>query len=174
MVSVYDQTQGYLVDLDFAIRLQTPQMEGKTKDPRTQHFTMSTPFLAIDLLSAMPPPHCHRHVIEAFFWTLLWTVIDYDEGGRNDSIVLDDWHNGTWLQIKETKNGVLVEPLPLLEHITEPWSSLRAILLRMIQLFFEAKRMMTWTTDSDAETAGGVIHYESFMAVLDSALLDTF
>ncbi|KAJ8487171.1 hypothetical protein ONZ45_g14434 [Pleurotus djamor] len=40
------------------------------------------PFMAIDLLAEIPPPHLYRHDLESFLWILLWAMVNYDLKGH--------------------------------------------------------------------------------------------
>src|SRR5258708_21952584 len=60
-------------------------------DPEDVPLTFSTPFLAVDLLTAATPQrHLYRHDLESFYWSFIWIVLDHLQS-KNTKYLLEAW-----------------------------------------------------------------------------------
>jgi len=156
----------YLIDFDFAKDMDEDAPKDTGEDASEAHInshrTMSTPFLAVDLLSNPPPPALYRHDLESFIWCLWWIAVSYLNGKQILTQALQGWYNGNWVDIRNYKRGSMraaaVEETPL----TQNMKSAGPIIERLLPLFGTEYRRK-----SDRESAGQIITWESFEACLD-------
>jgi len=157
----------FLIDFDFA--------KDMDKDPSDAHIkthrTMSTPFLALELLSDPPPQALYRHDLESFVWCLWWIAVSYLNGEQIETHELDGWCNGTWIDIGIHKVGAMQLSVVRSKPLTINMEPARPILERLVSLFEEAynwrSRQYGTQETVDRETAGQIITWETFQARLD-------
>ena len=145
----------FLIDFDFAKDVDRDSSDAHIKT----HRTMSTPFLAIDLLSDPPPPALYHHDLESFVWCLWWIAVSYRNGEQIDTHELDDWSNGKWARIRTNKIGVMQPWAVGISPITINMEPARPILQRLTRLFQTA-----YLQHSTQE----IITNETFQECLDS------
>lgn len=100
MVDAEDNTRGVLVDFDL-----THRNEDRPQPPTSRHRTGTLPFLALDLLQDTDGyPHYHRHDVESFYYVLVWTAGQYNEGvEKTNTSVFQEWCGGTWTSMYNHK-----------------------------------------------------------------------
>ena len=65
--------------------------------------TFSTPFLAVDLLTAATPQrHLYRHDLESFYWSFIWIVLDHLQS-KNTKYLLEAWRKRSRREIALSK-----------------------------------------------------------------------
>src|SRR5260221_13053072 len=156
----------FLIDFDFAKDRDRDSSDAHIKT----HRTMSTPFLALELLSDPPPPALYRHDLESFVWCLWWIAVSYVNGEQIETDELEGWYNGSWTKISISKDGAMQPRAVLSTPLTIYMEPARPILERLIGLFRAAYDWMDRQYDTqeiDRETAGQRITWEKFQACLD-------
>jgi len=89
---------GRLIDLDLYSVSDEAQY-----DPGDVPLTFSTPFLAVDLLTAeTPQPYLYRHDLESFYWSFIWIVLDHLKSTNTKSL-LGGWWKGSKQDIAVAK-----------------------------------------------------------------------
>jgi hypothetical protein len=78
--------EGVLIDFDLASHCD---FYGNAIETSPKERTRTTPFLATDLLTEMPPVHCYRHDLESFLYALVWICTRYHEGRLVNTRELD-------------------------------------------------------------------------------------
>src|SRR5258708_10325387 len=72
-------------------------------DPEDVPLTFSTPFLAVDLLTAATPQrHLYRHDLESFYWSFIWIVLDHLQS-KNTKYLLEAWRKRSRREIAPSK-----------------------------------------------------------------------
>jgi len=146
----------FLIDFDFAKDVDRDLSEAHV----STHRTMSTPFLAVDLLSDSPPPALYRHDLESFYWCLWWIAVSYKNGNQQKTSILEGWYNGKWDDIVAKKLGMMmrVKSTPL----TENMKNAGPILEKLAQLFLDEEKRRKRRVVSPPD----VVTWESFRACL--------
>jgi len=169
-------TQGVLIDLDFAARVDA---HGNPAEGKTFPHAGTLQFRAFELVTLEKPPKAYyRHDLESFFYTLLWIQSHYKGGKRIDSpeaSCYDFDFNRSWESTQSRKRGFLscfnrrgseLIPSPLRDEWLTP----------MRRLFGEALWAKTEAVVShqegrgellDRETFGGRVTYETFAKILE-------
>ena len=160
----------FLIDFDFAKHMDEDVAKGMDKDVFmnmdqdaskghiNSHRTMSTPFLAVDLLCNPPPPTLYRHDLESFVWCLWWIAVSYLNGEQILTQALQGWYNGNWVDLQNYKRGSLRAASVEVTPLTQNMKSAGPIIKRLVEHFGTA-----YTETLDRE----IITWESFEACLD-------
>ena len=138
------------------------------------HRTMSTPFLAVDLLSDPPPPPLYRHDLESFVWCLWWIAVSYLNGEQIQTEELEGWYEKKWSTIRRDKLSMMAPGDARNASLTENMKDARPILERFALLFQDAFRLIAEVAIAspqekkgfDLESVGGLLTWESFQACL--------
>jgi len=162
MVDASRPTQGVLIDLDFAARVDA---RGNPLEGETFPHAGTLQFRAFELVTLEKPPKAYyRHDLESFFYTLLWIQGHYLGGKRIDSpeaTRYDFDFNRSWESTQSSKRGFLL-------CFNRPGSELTATSLRdewlipMRRLFGEALRAKAEAVMSYQEGKGGLLDWETF------------
>ena len=177
MVLPDDPTQGLLIDLDVAARVDE---NGAPLDNFPLPHPGTLAFRAEELVNPNPPTRSlYRHDLESFLYTLVW--ITQSKTDIRPEAQYSDWLGGrswgrSWDDLRGYKSGFLAqgdndEYLPKVDGMTDLLRRLRTIFAQG----FEARRR-TWyfddTTlggmDFDDITFGGMVTFERFTDVLHS------
>ncbi len=168
----------FLIDFDFAI-----QSDQNGLNWIRTHRTMSTPFLAGELLTENAVPARYRHDLEAFFWTFWWISVTYRDGKQIKTKALEGWSRGKGMDIYYQKAG-MISRRPDWKSVptTRNMEGAKPILTLLAKLFRKVYRSLTnkdyislsdieganseEKTAYDDETAGGILTYESFRSCL--------
>jgi hypothetical protein len=104
MVDVRRLWLGVLIDLDFAIKLETT---GKMP-ASLLHRTGTLPFMALDLLHDDDKyPQYHQHDLESFVYLLAWIAARYKDGTEVRKDILNEWCEEGWAALYQYKHGFL-------------------------------------------------------------------
>jgi len=169
MVDASKPTQGVLIDLDFAARVDA---RGNPTEGETFPDAGTLQFRAFELVTLEKPPKAYyRHDLESFFYTLLWIQSHYMDGRRIDSPEASRYDfdfNGSWESTQSRKRGFLScfnrrgsELMPT--SLRDEW------LTPMRHLFGEAviSHQEGRGEPLDQETFGGRVTYETFTNILE-------
>jgi hypothetical protein len=198
IMHMYRNGEDYFVLIDFDLAVRVGQ-DGQPLGPTSRHRTGTLPFMAFDLVNDMylaenaegprsnAIVHCVRHDYESVFWVSLWCAVEIVKEGIEDSKTqrhkrmeyLAEWESGTYKQIANTKNRVLVEPSatrdvplsPSFEHLRNWLKSLHGVFWdgRMRQIQAEHKNTKrNKVTFEQFETWHGAITRET----LEEAMRD--
>ena len=154
MVDASKPTQGVLIDLDFAARVD---VHGNPSEGGTFPHAGTLQFRAFKLVTLEKPPKAYyRHDLESFFYALLWIQNHYEDGKRIDSPEASRYDfefNGSWESTQSNKHGFLLcWDLPIAE--LSPTSLRDQWLTPMRRLFGEALDMETDAAISHKEGRG--------------------
>jgi hypothetical protein len=131
MANFADHSQGILVDLDMAQRVDTPQWREPPAgtDRNTAPVKRgTTAFKALDLLRDGSPQRLrYRHDLESFFYVLVWLVTQYEDGHPvvPPYIDISGWCFGAdrhWSDMYRAKKVFLAsEDLPCKHELARAW-----------------------------------------------------
>ena len=102
-----EEDDGFLIDLDLAIKTSDDQASGAPSKTRTKIF------MAIGALYG--EPHSFMHDLESFFWVLFWICIHCDgldeEGKVKRKVVpqYENWNYAGTEELADSKGGLVIE-----------------------------------------------------------------
>jgi len=155
----------YLIDFDFA---KDVDRDVSGEHIRT-HRTMSTPFIARELLAAQPPSALYRHDLESFVWCLWWIAVSYLNGEQIVTDTLNRWHEGRWHDLYHHKFAIMATSGLASTPLAKNMDPARPILERLLKLFWKAYNWLEEQGNTnlvDRESAGQIITWETFQACL--------
>lgn len=167
MVDAEDPSVGVLIDLDLAVRLK----DAESQAPFRPVPAGTLAFRAIDVLEQGEFAHTlyYRHDLESFFYTLVWILTYHTQGFSRARADLIRWHDSSTLVISDRKRGFLISP-----NFTLPEGPLKPVwLLKLAKLFDDGYKQIESVPPADMTTMGGLITYETFMAILNQFSFDT-
>src|SRR5258708_26319914 len=139
---------GRLIDLDLSSLCD----EKARHDPEDVPLTFSTPFLALDLLTATTPQrHLYRHDLESLYWSFVWIVLEHLRSknakhfleAKNITSLLETWQKGSRQEIADSK-VLLFQPydrdeiFDLLSRDFPSYSRVFNCLIKLTELVTEA------------------------------------
>ncbi|CAE6481567.1 unnamed protein product [Rhizoctonia solani] len=151
----------YLIDADLGKKVD------KLGSPSSNHRTGTLPFMAMDLLVQVPPPHLYRHDLESFFYVLVWICAEDHHGWhRIDSVAgmtreksyflgqynLEDIRLGKFAELKST----WITKLGRLFTVGVAKKTLSTVLRGPVPF--------------DNDTLDGEVTYETFHAAINDSL----
>ena len=176
MVDASKLTQGVLIDLDFAARVDA---HGNPPEGEAFPHAGTLQFRAFELVTPEKPLKAYyRHDLESFFYSLLWIQNHYRNGKRFDSPEACDYDfnfNRSWRSTQSNKRGFL-STFRLRGSELPPTSLRDEWLTPMRHLFGEALEARIQAVISheegrgellDWETFGGRVTYETFVKILE-------
>ena len=176
MVDASKPTEGVLIDLDFAARVDA---HGNPSEGETFPHAGTLQFRAFEVITPEKPTKAYyRHDLESFFYSLMWIQNHYKDGKRSEGPGASDFDfgfNRSWDSTQSHKHGFLL-------CFNSPGFELNATSLRdewlipMWRLFGAALKAKTAAFLShkegrgellDRETFGGRVTYETFVKILE-------
>ncbi len=163
------KVQGFLIDLDYACELQS----SPTHVPGEVPHTFSTPFLALDLLSAgnKPQVHHYRHDLESFYWSIVWLVLSFHNITSAGAFALEKWQLGSASDIWGHKHYFLRHGCEeVLEKLEDKIPAFKPVAdtLKKISDIIRSGHDALRLPNADRETAGGHITFEAFQGAIGS------
>lgn len=97
------EDDGFLIDLDLAVRLDNSTASGAPSKTGTKVF------MAIGALKG--EQHNSMHDLESFFWVLFWICVHWDGPHRKRRIVteFEDWNKKSIEELAKLKMGLVLE-----------------------------------------------------------------
>ncbi len=176
---------GCLIDLDLSSISDSARY-----DPEDVALTFSTPFLALDLLTAtIPKRHLYRHDLEAFYWSFIWIVLSHVPI-KDPTYSIDGWRLGGLKRNVAFSKRALLKPhvyntifselslgLPSYEPVATCLKKLTELVakayihLDMVHSHDPSRSGGSYFDDDDSYVTGcGCITYEAFRAVFTSSV----
>jgi len=176
MVDAFKPTQGVLIDLDFAARVDA---HGNPSEGETFPHAGTLQFRAFELITLEKPTKAYyRHDLESFFYSLMWIQNHYKDGKKFDgpeASRFDFDFNRSWDSTQSDRHGFLL-CFKLAGFELNPTSLRDQWLIPMWRLFGTALKAETAAFLShkegrgellDQETFGGRVTYETFVKILE-------
>ncbi|CAE6474389.1 hypothetical protein ACGC1H_006210 [Rhizoctonia solani] len=147
----------YLIDADLG------KSVNQLGTPSSNHRTGTLPFMAIDLLVAVPPPHLYRHDLESFFYVLVWICAEDQHG----------WHRVDSVTSMAEKKSYFLSQFEIEQLRIGKFVELKLTWITQLHSLFAvgAAQKLLWTkrkgrVSFDNETLDGEVTYETFMKVI--------
>lgn len=176
MVNRADHSEGVLIDLDIAARVNE---QGTPVNRDELPVAGTIEFRACDLVIPEKPKKAYyRHDLESFFYTLVWIQLHYQNGvyyQHPEAETADFGFRGSWEATRDYKQGFLHAYNDKEDQL--PWTSLRDAWLTPLREYFgkafNAEHNAAIATYRgvgsllDEKTLGGEISFEKFVKILD-------
>jgi hypothetical protein len=195
MTTPYNGAQGYLLDLENATDLDGSSLVADGESPKALPLPAEgTPnFYSLDVLDGLklsspgssPINHIYRHDLESFLYSLCWILTHCRRGTLVYSCAFAEWQSGDVQVVRDAKvsfleslaDGTFNVP-PGFGYGAKSNAVLGTWIHRLGRLFINAYKAKTESFKGkkvarlnvvDDETLGGMITYEKFMNILESA-----
>jgi serine/threonine protein kinase len=156
-----------LNDFDRAVNAD---VQGQSSNQRTG----TKPFMAIDLLTPLPPVYMYRHDLESLFYVLVWITSRFHDG-----VEIEEPPLGHWEDRDEIVRAFKLSFLMQVESYkpTNQFKSFRDLIECMCGMFEEghgarrrARKDPAFARNFTMDTLGGFVTFETFQSVLDANL----